>query len=111
MGKALYLFVLSHFRTAKRNPLRLKNALTADAKPRDQGLIARLVPRLHIIEELTALRDEFQETPARMIILNMRLEMLGEVRDALAQDRDLHFGRSSIALLQRIFLHQRLFAL
>ena len=34
-----------------------------------------------------------------MMIFSMNLEMLGKIVDALAQERDLHFGRAGIALM------------
>src|SRR4029453_2539094 len=34
-----------------------------------------------------------------MVVFRMRLEVLGEIADALAQERDLHFGGSGVALM------------
>ena len=34
-----------------------------------------------------------------MVILNMNLEVLGEMFDALAQQRNLHFGRAGVRLM------------
>ena len=34
-----------------------------------------------------------------MMIFSMNLEMLGKIVDALAQERDLHFRRAGIALV------------
>ena len=34
-----------------------------------------------------------------MMIFSMNLEMLGKIVDALAQERDLHFRRAGIALM------------
>src|SRR5437899_7516804 len=34
-----------------------------------------------------------------MVVLLVRLEVLGEVEDALGQERDLHLGRAGIALV------------
>ena len=34
-----------------------------------------------------------------MMIFSMNLEMLGKIIDALAQERDLHFRRSGITLM------------
>jgi len=35
-----------------------------------------------------------------MVILNMSLEVLGEMVDALAEQRDLHFRRAGIRLMK-----------
>lgn len=46
-----------------------------------------------------------------MVILNMRLEVLGEMIDALAQQRNLHFGRAGVRRVNPELLDYTLFAL
>src|SRR5262245_45336036 len=72
---------------------------TPDTKPLDQRLVAAFVDPLEIIEQLAARRDELQQPAPRMIVLHMALEMLGEVADALGEDRHLHLGRTGVARL------------
>ena len=45
-----------------------------------------------------------------MVILHVRLEMLREVTDALAEESDLDFGRSRVALVRAEFSDQLGFA-
>jgi hypothetical protein len=45
-----------------------------------------------------------------MIILDMGLEMFGQIGDSLGQDRHLDFRRAGIAGLQSIFFHKHLLA-
>src|SRR5262245_21766818 len=45
------------------------------------------------------LADELQEPAPRMMVLRMRLEVFGEIADALAEKRNLHFGGSGVALM------------
>lgn len=40
--------------------------------------------------------DQLQEAAPRVMIFNMSFEVPGEVLDALAKQRDLHFGRAGI---------------
>jgi hypothetical protein len=46
-----------------------------------------------------------------MAVLGMRLEMIGEIGDALRQDSDLNLWRTGIAGFGRIFLDELLLAL
>src|SRR5690606_20876511 len=73
-----------------------------DAQPLDQRAVARLVAHLDIVQQLAALADHLQQAPPRVIVLLVALEVLGQVRDALGEDRDLHLGRAGIALLRRV---------
>src|SRR5690625_133547 len=79
---------------------------TPDTEALDQRAVARLVADLHIVQQLAALADHLEQTTARVIVLLVILEVLGQIIDALGQDRNLHFGRAGIALLGRIFLDQ-----
>src|SRR5215510_7082239 len=92
-------------RTSSRNARRLV-VLAAQTEPVDQCLVARLFPRLQIVEEAAALRHELQETTAGVVVLLVVLEMLGQVLDALRQDCDLDFRRTGVALGRRKFRQQ-----
>src|SRR5688572_7836581 len=70
---------------------------TADVEPLDEGLVAPFVGLLQIVEQRTALRNHLEKPAARMVVLAVRLEVFGQVVDALGEDRNLHFGRSGIA--------------
>src|SRR6185369_1415228 len=52
---------------------------------------------LEIVKKRTARRDHFQQAPARMIVLHVALEMIGEIVDAFRKDRDLNLGGAGIA--------------
>src|SRR6185312_9579554 len=64
----------------------------ADAQRLDDRLIAALVGLLQVPKQRAALRDQHQQAAARVVVLLVGLEVLGEVRDALGEDRHLHFG-------------------
>jgi hypothetical protein len=51
----------------------------------DQDLIPLEIAFLEIVEEPPPLSDQLQEAPARMVILDMDLEVPGEVVDALTK--------------------------
>ena len=52
-----------------------------------QRLVTRLVLPLDVIEQRTACCDHFQKTPARMIVLHVGFEVVGQVVDAFREDR------------------------
>ena len=79
-------------------------------QPCNEAFVTLLVTGLHIIEQTAALGHELDQAAARMIVLRVGLEMLGQIGDALGQDGDLHIGRARIARLGRIFGNQFLFA-
>ena len=72
--------------------------LLAQPETVDQLTILVGVRSLQIIEQLAPAAHHAQQAAPRMMILDVRLEMLGEVRDARRQQRDLDLGRSGIAL-------------
>ena len=44
-----------------------------------------------------------------MVILNMNLEVFGEMVDALTEERNLHFGRACVRLMNSELLDDCLF--
>src|SRR5689334_24420776 len=84
---------------------------TTNAETLDQRLVAIFVPRLQIVEERAAQRDELQKATTRMIVLHMRLEVAGEIGDALGEDRHLHLRRARVTGLGAVFLDERVLAL
>src|SRR5579884_1438326 len=83
----------------------------AKAELRNQIGVALLVLATEIVEERPALVDQHQKSATGVIVLRMALEMLGQVVDALREDRDLDLGRTGVALALGMFLDQRLLAL
>ena len=63
----------------------------------DQRSIAVGIARLEVIEKLAPARHHPQQPAARVVILDVRLEVVIEPVDAGGQQRDLDFGRSGVA--------------
>jgi hypothetical protein len=59
------------------------------------GIPIRILP-LQIVEQAPALTHELQQATAGVMILGVRLEVLCEVVDPLAEERDLNFWRSGV---------------
>src|SRR5687768_11123688 len=70
--------------------------LLADAQPLDQAPVPVRVLALHVVEEPPPLPDQLHQAAARMVVLRVRLEVLGQVVDPLAQDGDLDLGRARV---------------
>jgi hypothetical protein len=63
----------------------------AQTKLLDYLMILPVVFSLEVIEHLAALADELQQPTPRMMILDVRLEVIGQPVDAGRQQRDLDF--------------------
>src|SRR5262245_52469627 len=91
------------------------DSLFADAETLDQISVTVRVLGLHVVQEPAALADQLQQTAARMMILRVRLEMVGQVVDAIAQNGDLNFRRPRVGVVSTVvpddlrlaFLRQR----
>jgi hypothetical protein len=70
--------------------------LLAEPQPFDQALVPIEVAPAQVVEKATALTDELEQPPAGMMILDVSLEVLGEVTDPCTQQRYLYFRRTRI---------------
>src|SRR5689334_8791139 len=82
-------------RTGRKRPARNKSS--ANTELLDQVLVARFIGATQIIEELAALAHHLEQSTTRVVVLDVGLEMLGEIVDALGQDRHLDFWRTGIS--------------
>ena len=83
--------------------------LLTDTESRDDGTVSLDVDLDEIVEQRTALTDHLEEAAAGVMILLVDLEVLCQVVDALGQQRDLNLGRTCIALVSSILLHDSSF--
>src|SRR6185369_9241941 len=72
--------------------------LLAQAQLFDQTAVAVRVARLEVVKQFAPARDHAQKSPARMMILDVRFEMVAETVDARRQKRYLHLGGTGVAL-------------
>src|SRR5204863_967310 len=54
---------------------------------------------LEVVEERAALADHLEQAAAAVMVLVIALEVLGEVRDPLGEERDLDLGRAGVGLV------------
>src|SRR4029078_5568084 len=83
-------------------PARLADLLLPDPELADELWVALRVLLLQVVEQASALPDQLQQAAARVVILRVGLEVLGQVVDALAQDGYLHFRRAGIGLVSAV---------
>ena len=76
--------------------------LASQAEAGDDRAVALDVGLLQVVEETTALSHEEQQSPTAVVIVLVLLEVLGEVGDAVAQQRDLDLGGTGVALGQGV---------
>ena len=72
-------------------------------------MVALNVRTLQVIQQTPSLRDHFQQAAPRMIILLVRLEMLSQVGNSLAQKCYLHLRRTRVGLMGTEVRHNLLF--
>src|SRR5512144_1986783 len=60
--------------------------LLADAELVDEGLVPARVAGPEVVEQPSPLADEVQEPAAAVVVLLVRLEVLGEMGDPLAEE-------------------------
>ena len=66
--------------------------LPSEAQTIHDLVVALNIRSLQVIEQTASLRDHFQQAAPRMIIFLVRLEMLGQFVNSLAEKRHLHLG-------------------
>src|SRR5579862_8717417 len=69
-----------------------RNFSTADTQPFDQFLVSPLVGAMQIVENLPPLRHELEKPAARVVVLHVGFEVIGQVVNPLRKERDLNFG-------------------
>ena len=74
-----------------------RNALSAQAEVRDELAVTLEVARLVVVEQTTTLTDQLQQTATRVVVLLVLAQVLGEVVDALGEQRDLDLGGSGVS--------------
>jgi len=83
---------------------RLTKALFAKVELLEQLVVLGQIVPLQVIEELATAGRHLQKPAARVEILAVRAQVLGQVIDASGQERDLDFGRAGILLVGLIFV-------
>lgn len=81
--------------------------LPTKAELRDECPVSLDVVAPEIIEQSPATTHKHEEASARVMILAVSLQVLGQVFDAPRQQCYLHFGRSGIATVPPVLANSR----
>ena len=87
-----------HGRSGRPDGSAAPRASTAQAETLDDRAVALDVGLVQVVQQPAALADEQQQPTTAVVVVLVRLEVLGQVADAVAQQRDLHLGRAGVAL-------------
>src|SRR5437899_2123113 len=98
------------FRPRTSHALHHDSELSADTQLVDDGPVPSGILVLEIFQEPPPLPDQHQQAPARVMVLRVGLEVLGQSVDPLGQKRDLDLGRAGVALMGLELLDQALLA-
>src|SRR5439155_22946514 len=90
--------------------LQLATVLPANAELVDDRAVPLGILVLEIFEQAPSLADQHQQSPPRVMVLRVGLEVLGEAVDPLGDERDLDLGRTRVALVRLELLDQALLA-
>src|SRR5438552_11508001 len=82
--------------------------LAAKSEPSDDGPITRVVLLDEIRQKSTALAHELEEAATRVVVLREAAQVIREALDPLCQERDLHFRRTGVAIIDCVALDQLL---
>jgi hypothetical protein len=101
--------------TAERRKVRrsgpAEKQLLADAESLNNGLIALGIVSLQVIEQATALANQHEQAASGAMVFLVRLEMLGQLTNALAQQRNLDFRTARVGLVRTVRVDNGLFLL
>src|SRR5215467_7780395 len=85
---------------------RTPRTLLADAELADHGLVTLGVVFLQIVQQATPLADQHEKSAARAVVFLVRFEVLRQLPNPLAKQRDLYFGTSRIARMRAVLVNE-----
>ena len=80
--------------------------LLADAEFRDDRLIALGIVFLQVVEQATPLADQHEKAAARAVVFLVRLEVLRQLANPFAEQRDLDFRAAGIAGMRAVLVDE-----
>lgn len=78
--------------------------LLTDAQLCDNRTVTLDVLFMQVVEHLTTLTNHLQKATTAVVVVLMNLQMLGQLDNASAQNRDLHLGGTGVGLVGAVRL-------
>ncbi len=85
--------------------------LLADAELGDDALVTLGIVFLQIVQQTTPLADQHEKAAARAVVFLVRLEVLRQLPNTFAQQRDLYFRTSGIRCVRTVLVNEGFFLL
>ena len=80
--------------------------LLADAELADDRLVTLGIVFLQIVQQATALADQHEKPAARAVVFLVRLEVLRQLANPLAEQGDLNFRTARIAGMRAVSVNE-----
>ena len=80
--------------------------LLADAEFRNHGFVTLGIVFLEVVQQATALADQHEKAAARAVVFLVRLEVLRQLANPFAQQRDLDFWASRVACVGSVLVNE-----
>jgi len=77
-------------------------SLLTNAELADHGLITLGIIFLEVVEQATALADQHEKSAARAVVFLVRLEVLRQLSNTFAEQRNLNFRTAGIAGMRAV---------
>ena len=102
------LFVLTQQQGGINSTLSKKVSclLLSESELLNQSAVTIQIRLLQIAEQASSLTNHHEKTSSRMVILRIRLQVLGELRDALGQNCNLNLRRTRVAFFSAVCLDE-----
>jgi hypothetical protein len=83
-----------------------QSSLLADTELANDRLITLGIVFLEVVEQAAPLADQHEKSAARAVVFLVRLEVLRQLADALAEQGDLDFRTSGIAGMRAVSVNE-----
>jgi|SRR6185437_15968456 len=80
-----------------------------ESKLADEPAIPFEVRPLHVVEQPATTTNHLEQSAATVIVLLMGSKVVGQIIDALGEERDLHGGGPAVGLVCSVFFDDRCF--
>ena len=81
-------------------------SLLADAEFTNDGLVALGIVFLQIVEQATPLADQHEKAAARAVVFLVRLEVLRQLANAFADQRDLDLRAPGVRSMRTVLVNE-----
>ena len=83
--------------------------LLSQSELADDRAVTLDISLLQIVQKVSSVTDHLLKTAAAVEVLFVGLEVLGQVVDAVGENRDLNLGRSCVAIVKLVSFNDLLF--